>query len=219
MATLVLMASDKGGVGKTTTSVNMAVYLCSKGKKVILIKAGKDKALITWDERRREQGYQSIPVIDGFGDITKAINKAEKMADIVIIDCPGFDNPEYRTALTLADIFITPLKPSSVFESETITEVSETVLKARQLGNKDLKAYVLFTRVKHTRVQAASELTKELRSDKAFIQPLKNRIAELDVFENCANVGVGVHEVERASSLAKAKAQIELVAKEVGLIK
>ncbi|MFN2098373.1 division plane positioning ATPase MipZ [Pantoea agglomerans] len=219
MSTVVVIASDKGGVGKSTTTVNLGVYLCTKGKKIILIKAGKDKALISWDEKRRELGYPSIPVMDGFGDINAAISKAKKMADVVIIDCPGFDNAEYRSALMVADIFITPLKPSSAFESETITEVSETVLKARQLGNKALKAYVLFTRVKHTRAQAASDLAKELRSDEAFIQPLKSRIAELDVFENCANVGVGVHEVERASSLAKAKAQIELVAKEVGLIK
>ncbi|MEW0838721.1 hypothetical protein AB0U33_24295, partial [Escherichia coli] len=50
------------------------------------------------------------------------------------------------------------------------------------------------------------------------IQPLKTRISELDVYESACNEGAGVHDVSRASSLSTAKAQIELVAQEIGIL-
>ncbi|WP_267285000.1 hypothetical protein [Klebsiella variicola] len=47
---------------------------------------------------------------------------------------------------------------------------------------------------------------------------MKTFISELDVFEDCVNEGAGVHDAERASSLTKAKAQIELMTHELGLL-
>lgn len=143
--------------------------------------------------------FPIISVQEAYGNIEEPIRKAGRLADVVIVDCPGFDNAEYRSALTVADIFITPVKPSSDFEAETLTEVTETVKKVQKIRNKKIKSFVLFTRIKHNRTAAASELAKELRSDDVWIQPLNTRIAELSVFENCANIGAGVHDAEKTA--------------------
>lgn len=37
MSQIIVLASGKGGTGKTTVTVNLAVALCNKGKKVLLI--------------------------------------------------------------------------------------------------------------------------------------------------------------------------------------
>lgn len=216
---IILFASDKGGVGKSTTAANTAVMMVSKGKTVIILKTDKNPDLMTWGELRSEAGLTSIPVHEAYGEVSKDILRLKPMCDVLIIDCAGHDSKEFRSALTVADTLITLIKPSSMFEKGTLTNLTDTVRTAQyKHGNSDLKAYVLMTRIKPNKLQDAIALDEELRSDAVWIQPLKSRLSELDIYENAVNVGAGVHEVERASSLTKAKAQLELVAQEIGLL-
>lgn len=214
---ILLFASDKGGVGKSTTAANTAVMLLSKGKSVILLKTDKNPDLLNWGELRNDAGLPNIPVFEAYGNVSHEARRLERMCDVLIIDCAGHDSGEFRSALTVADVLITLIKPSSMFEKGTLTKLTETV-RDPALKNPGLKTYVLMTRIKTNKLQDAIDLDKELRSDSVWIQPLKTRLSELDVFESAVNLGAGVHEVERASSLTKAKAQLELMAQEIGLI-
>nr|WP_250150661.1 hypothetical protein [Escherichia coli] len=65
--------------------------------------------------------------------------------------------------------------------------------------------------------KAAIDLDKLLRSDNIWIQPLKPGYPSW-MYESACNEGAGVHDVSRASSLSTAKAQIELVAQEIGIL-
>lgn len=215
--TVLVLASGKGGVSKTTTSVQLAVCLITRGVKVALVTADKNRDIANWSEKRSKLGYTPIPVLDGYGNVEKAIDSATRIAKVVIVDCAGHDSEESRLALLRADIFVTPVKPSSDLEVETLTDVTATARKA-QVNNPALQPYILLTRIKHNRLSYAVSLTKELQSDPVWLPVLKTRISELDVFEDCTNAGAGVHEAARASSLGKAKGQIELLATELNLI-
>lgn len=216
---IILFGSDKGGVGKTTTTANLAVMLVSRGKSVIILKTDKNPDLLTWNELRTEAGLTAIPLHEAYGEVDKDILRLKPLCDVLIIDCPGHDSREFRSALTVADTMITLVKPSSMFERGTLTNLTDKVRAAQyQHGNSNLKAHVLMTRIKPNKMADAIALDEELRSDAVWIQPLKARLSELDVYENAVNLGAGVHEVERASSLTKAKAQLELVAQEIGLL-
>ncbi len=216
---ILVFASNKGGVGKTTTAINMAVMLKSKNKSVILLKADANHDLFVWSDFRANAGFPAIPIYEAYGNLSNEIKRLEKLCDVLIVDCAGHDSAEFRSALTVANVLLTLVKPSSELEKNTLTKVTETVRKAQlQHGNPELKAHVLMTRIKPHKLQAAVSLEQELKSDELWLQPLRNRISELDIFENAVNAGVGVHEVEKASSLGAAKAQIELIAQEIGVI-
>ncbi|MCC4959754.1 ParA family protein [Klebsiella pneumoniae] len=214
---IIMFASDKGGVGKTTTALNLAVYLSGKSKKVVLVKTDKNEDLTRWKQRRADNGLSDIPLVEAYGDIRDELTRLARIADHVIVDCAGYDNQEYRYGLLASDIFVTPVKPSSRLETDTLENISATVRRAKE-GNPDIRSYALFTRVKHNRMQAKITLGKHLTKAKGVISPLKTFISELDVFEDCVNEGAGVHDAERASSLTKAKAQIELMTHELGLL-
>lgn len=222
MGKSLVVGSNKGGVGKTTYVVNMAVMLTVLFKlRVIILKTDKNPELMDWNEKRIEAGLTPIPIHETYGrDVNKEIKRLEKLCDVVIADCPGHDSAEFRSALTVADILVTLVKPSSHFETGTLNEVTSAVRTAQTLanGNPSLKPWVLMTRVKPNKVPDAIELEKELRSNEVWIQPLKTRISDLDVYEGACNLGAGVHEITRAGSLSKAKALLELVAKELDLV-
>lgn len=220
MGKILLVASDKGGVGKSTYVANTASMLVNKKRSVLILKTDKNQEILSWNKKRNANGLLPIPVHEAYGNLVNEIKRLSKLCEVLIIDCPGHDSQEFRSALTVADILITLVKPSSDFESETLTTVTEKVRTAQQINPK-LQPWVLLTRINTSKPRhrtRAIELDKLLREDSVWIQPLKSRIAELDVFENACNEGAGVHDVSRATSLTAAKAQIELVAQEIGIL-
>ncbi|EAA9181602.1 peptidyl-arginine deiminase [Salmonella enterica] len=220
MGKILLVASDKGGVGKSTYVANTASMLVNKKRSVIILKTDKNQEILSWNKKRNANGLLPIPVHEAYGNLVNEIKRLSKLCEVLIIDCPGHDSQEFRSALTVADILITLVKPSSDFESETLTTVTEKVRTAQQINPK-LQPWVLLTRINTSKPRhrtRAIELDKLLREDSIWIQPLKSRIAELDVFESACNEGAGVHDVSRATSLTTAKAQIELVAQEIGVL-
>ncbi|EZD08305.1 peptidyl-arginine deiminase, partial [Escherichia coli O157:H7 str. K6590] len=175
--------------------------------------------ILSWNEKRKQNGLLPVPVYEEYGDVSEVIKRLKKICEVLIIDCPGHDSKEFRSALTVADILLTLVKPSSDFEAETLTHVTEKVRTAQQI-NPDLQPWVLFTRINTTKPRhrkAAIDLDKLLRENPVWIQPLRTRISDLDIFEAACNEGAGVHDVRRASSLSTAKAQIELLAQELGI--
>lgn len=220
MGIAILFGSDKGGVGKTTTAANTASMLVNKHKSVGILKSDKNPDMVNWSNDRQSNGLLPVPVHEAYGDISKDIKKLANIYDYLIVDCPGHDSAEFRSALTVVNILITLVKPASKFERNTLTELTEKVRKAQRV-NPELQPWVLFTRIetnKPSKVKDAIDLDKELRSDPiCWIQPLKTRISQLNIFEDACNEGAGVHDVARGSNLSKAKAQIELFCQEIGI--
>jgi len=211
-----LFGSSKGGVGKTTNALHLAVQQHYKGRRVGILKADKNRDITGWAQRRSEAGAPSIAIHEAYGNIAGEIEKLAPLYEVLIIDAAGHDSAEFRSALTCVDYLISPVCPASCLETDNLYDLSVITNDAKRLANPGLKAGILFTRVANSGSEAA-ELAKSLQADKSFIQPFKQRISELKVYRLSINAGVGVHELERASSLGKAKGQIELLAKELGL--
>lgn len=220
MGISIVFGSDKGGVGKTTTTANTAAMLVNKKKLVGILKSDKNPDMLNWSADRQANGLPPVPVHEAYGDIAAEIKKLSGRYDYLLVDCAGHDSAEFRSALTVANIMITLVKPSSKFERNTLTELTEKVRKA-QKANPLLQPWVLITRIetnKPSKVKDAIELDKYLRSDPIWIQPLKTRLSALDIFESACNEGAGVHDVARGNNVGRAKGQMELFAKEIGIL-
>lgn len=110
---IIVLGSQKGGVGKSTLTVSIAASLLAKGKKVLIVDADDQKSVLTWYNNRPEN-LPHIPVTGATGNIKVMLKEHAKSYDYVIADCAGRDSAEMRSGLMAADVFISPLRPSQM---------------------------------------------------------------------------------------------------------
>jgi chromosome partitioning protein len=112
---IVVIGGIKGGVGKTTTAVNLAV-MRSKERDVLLIDADQQGSATDFTAVRNDtvEGGAGYTAVQLFGRAvrTDGLTLSTKYED-VIIDVGGRDTSSQRSALTIADKLILPVLPSS----------------------------------------------------------------------------------------------------------
>ena len=104
----------KGGVGKTTISINLAVCFAHMGYRVCIVDTDTNQSSLKWYGARDENLPQVLAV--GATDakaLNKAVDKLHNDHDIIIIDgTPSLS--EMTTRIILAsDLLIIPIRPGA----------------------------------------------------------------------------------------------------------
>lgn len=210
---ILLIGGDKGGTGKTTLAANLAVCLMAKNKSVILVKTDNNNNISDWYEQRKENNLPLMPLIESFGSVEKDLKILSSRADVIIVDTAGYDSKEFRSALKCADRLLSPIRPSSSTEVNSLSKLNEIIIEAQKY-NQSLKANVVFYRCKPNNHNERIALSEYLKNDEDWIQPLNSFVTFYSVFEKAMESGKGVHEMQNAGT---AKAQIELLINEIGV--
>lgn len=114
---IITVGSTKGGVGKTTLALNIAIARALAGRDVWLIDADRQGTASTALAIRGEAG--KLPAIatahyaDGGQLRTQLLHQRSKFQDIVI-DAGGRDSTALRAALVLSDLVLVPFQPRSI---------------------------------------------------------------------------------------------------------
>src|SRR5438045_3821557 len=132
----VVLGNEKGGSGKSTVAMHIAVALLKAGQRVATIDLdSRQKSFTHYIENRKAwakharldlelPSHYCVARSDGalvadneaaeFNDFASAIDAIEHTHDFIVIDTPGHDSYLMRLAHSMADTLITPLNDSFV---------------------------------------------------------------------------------------------------------
>jgi chromosome partitioning protein len=121
----IVFANEKGGSGKSTSAVHVAVALAAMGRKVAALDLDtRQRTLARYLDNRaatmkREGQALPMPVYDTF-DPAKGASIEERMdamaegMEFLVVDTPGRDDDHVRAAISTADTLVTPINDSFV---------------------------------------------------------------------------------------------------------
>jgi chromosome partitioning protein len=207
---ILLLGGEKGGTGKSTIAVNLAVWLAAKGADVTLVDTDRQRTASHWVDRRNHvDGLPVVHCAEKHGNVFNTIRDLAKRYDQVIVDAGGRDSEELRTALVAAHLVYCPLKASQP-DLETSVHMNELVKLARGM-NEGLQARAVIsmgpTNPAITEAQEAKEILSELREFAMSEVIIRDR----KVYRDAMAEGRGVIEMTND----KAVAEIKQLAKEI----
>ena len=128
---IIAVAGRKGGVGKSTVVGNLAAEFVNMGRTVTVLDGDPQHSLVAWAGQGDGMLARCVQkVADAAGTLRSRARKAEKDADIVLIDTPpGMPEVGYQAALA-ADLLLLPCGPSPL-DLFALKEALSLGLKAR----------------------------------------------------------------------------------------
>ncbi|MFA6985729.1 MAG: ParA family protein [Arenimonas sp.] len=114
----VLVASSKGGAGKSTIATNLAAHFALEGKRTVMIDADRQKSSTHWSEKRAGLSSAVLPI-----DATRRGWEKHVPGDtqFAVIDAPaGSMADDLEAFLERADAVLVPVNPSMIDLEATV---------------------------------------------------------------------------------------------------
>lgn len=187
---IVTVGNTKGGVGKSTISVNLAVESSRRGNKTLLIDTDPQGSTMAFRGERDSDDINAIALISD--KLHKDIQGFRDAFDIIIIDAGGRDNKVFRSAVAACEKFLVPVLPSQF--DVWAAEDSLKVFKEIQPFN-DMTGHIVMNMVRPNTIVSAEahEALLEYASDLPLLsETLHNRVA----YKTSISQGLGVSEYE-----------------------
>ncbi len=195
---VVVVANQKGGVGKSTIACNLSVEASKEGMKVLIIDADTQQSSI--DFRAIRPDNEGTPQFHAVSITKNTIHKdikSFKDFDVIFIDAGGRDSAVFRSAILASDLLIIPVLPSQ-YDIWATQETIKTFEEANTFKNIEAR-FILNQVIPNTTV--AREALGALEDFN--INLLNTRLHSRVVYKQSVSEGKGVTEYDPESKAAK----------------
>ena len=186
MPTLVI-ASSKGGSGKSTSAILLATALAEHGATVTVIDADVNRPLSSWAKHAKLP--DALTVLSDVNETTiiDTIEDAAATAQFVIVDLEGTASLMVGLAISRADLVIIPTQGSQLDATETAKTVKLVKMQEKSLRLK-IPMAILLTRTS-TAIRPRTLLAIEAEFRKAGIRVFNTQIHERDAYKAIFSFG------------------------------
>jgi chromosome partitioning protein len=182
----IAIISQKGGSGKTTIAVHLAVCTVRAGKVAAIIDLDPQASAVEWQSRRQADTPEVITSTpERLASLLKQAN--ENGADLAIIDTAPHSDRAATIAADLADVVLIPCRPAA-FDIAAIG----TTLNILKLTNAKERAVILLNAV-----PPRGSLTNEAEDGLSALAPVVPiRMAHRAAYSHAVNDGRSVEEYD-----------------------
>ena len=207
---IILIGSQKGGCGKSTTAVNICAELAGSGHDVVLVDADRQCTSANWAmDRMENKTLAAVHCVQKYENIRDTLLDLDQRYEYVIVDAAGRDSRELRTGMTAAHILVVPFRPSQP-DLDTLPNMQDIIIQAKDL-NPALKVFGLITMAPTNPMIHEETDARDCLKDYPDIHLLTTLIKDRKVYRDAMSDGLGV--VEMGND--KATAEIKNVVKEI----
>jgi chromosome partitioning protein len=153
---VISLVTQKGGSGKSTLCVSLAVAAQQADRSVCILEMDKQATVTQWAQAREGRAPEVAQVTaDKLGTVVDRLRSAD--FDFIFIDTPGIDSPGTNAVIRLSDLCLIPCRPSPA----DLRGVSPTLAAIHRL-EKDFAFVLNQTPPKSYRVRDTSQGLKVL---------------------------------------------------------
>ncbi len=208
---IITVANTKGGCGKTTTALQIALYLRTQKKKNVWLVDGDDQeSALTAVSIRSDSSVSPALACSAYSDgrtLLTQVDAQKEIWDDIVIDIGGRDTGVLRAALTQTDILLIPIRPRSL-DIWALSKMMSIIDDARMLGYTfKVVAFLANADAQGTDNQEAAERLRNVNQLEFLDTPLVQRKA----FTTACSQGLCVTEIKPkdAKAIAELKALVE----------
>ena len=143
---ILTVGNIKGGVGKTTLAVNLAIYAGKTlNRHVALVDTDDQATASLFTEIREQEGQEPAAYTCVSIRGAQVRSQGKTLAgrfDTTVIDCGGRNTEAFRAALTICDILIAPMAPRS-FDFWSVTWLAELLDEVNAIREQPVTAYAV----------------------------------------------------------------------------
>lgn len=203
---VIAISCFKGGVGKSTVALNLAVELAQKHE-VTMIDMDYQKSASIFNHNRNEANLDELEIKQVFSD-TDLKSELKRNKRLMIIDTGAYDSNLNRLALLHANMIIAPTTDSELdlFGLVAFNKILHDLKKVK----KTLNTWVLLNKLL-PRATGLKDIEKFILDKKHCFKLLATRLHERSDYKKAFSKGVGVTEIKKSL----AGKEIKALAKEI----
>lgn len=203
---IITVGNTKGGVGKTTIAINLAIARALGGRDVWLVDGDVQGTAQAAISIRAEAAH--IPGIAcAFypnGKVLRAqVKQQQQKFDDVVIDVGGHDSVAIRAALIQSDVLLVPFQPRS-FDVWALENIAALIDEAHSLRD-GLRAYAMLNCADPGEQSADNSEAAAAVADYPQLEYLPTPLRRRKAFANAASAGQCVLEIKPQDAKASSE--------------